>query len=98
MAANPDRRMRFLHRVRQTVQLMELVKFSAEGRRLLRPQGFKDLDILVAYGSTARKIWRVQGCKFLTQPAYPDAKRHPPTRQHIDSRQHFRGEHRVTVR
>src|SRR3989441_8241065 len=77
---------------------LKVIKFPTEGGWILRPQGFQDLDILVAHRPTTRKVRRVQGCKLLAQPTHPDANSYPPTRQHIDGAQHFRGEHRIAIR
>src|SRR5690349_12911479 len=91
VAADPDRRMRPLHRLGQAAQRLEAVEVTAEAGGVLRPQRLEDLQVLVADRAATIEVRRAERLELLAQPAHADTDRQTAAREHVERRQHLGG-------
>src|SRR6266511_1657669 len=84
MAANPDRWMRFLHRLRQAAHALELIELARKVGWILCPQRLEDLQIFIAERAAPLKGWGMQRLKLFAQPADADTVRQPRPHREID--------------
>src|ERR1051326_813864 len=96
--ADPDRRMRLLHRMRQALDRIEPVELPGERGRRLGPQRLEDPDVLVADRAAPVEGVRAERVELILQPAHADAHGDASLRQHVDGRQRLRGEDRIAIR
>src|SRR5688572_9407894 len=79
----PQRRMRFLHRLRGKTDIAEAIKFSVELRVLRGPQLLEHAQHLIAL-ATAGVERNPQGRKFFGPPANPKATDEPAVGEGIN--------------
>jgi hypothetical protein len=97
MPADPDRRVRLLHREGFAADIGIAVEATVEAGGRLRPELLEDRDPLVGHRAARLEGGAVQRLEFLLQPAGADAQRHAAAGQDIQRGDHFRGQHRIAV-
>jgi len=96
VTADPDGRVRLLHRLGREAQVTEAVELALEARVVRRPQLLEDAQHLV--GLTAAGVERrTQRLQLLLPPADAHAADQAPARQRIDRRQHLGHHDGMTV-
>jgi hypothetical protein len=98
LAADPDRRVRLLHRLRLEADIAEADMLAREFGCRLRPERLAGHDVFVGHPTAGGEIRQLQRLELLLQPAGADAEGQAPFRQHIDGRDHLRQQHRWPVR
>ena len=98
LAADPDRRVRLLHRLGLEQHIGEFDVFAVEARIVLGPQLAAGHQILVGDRTALGEGRHAQRLELLLHPAGADAEGQPAVRQHVDRRQHLGQQHRRAVR
>src|SRR4029453_1953223 len=75
VTADPDGRMRLLHRRGQAPDGLEAIEFARERRGAFGPEPLHDADVLVAHAAPTIEVGRAERLEFLAQPTHPDAHR-----------------------
>ena len=97
VAADPDGRMGFLHRLGVEPGARQLVILALELRLFLGPKLFEQADVLVGHRASLREGVQPQGLELLFHPADPCPQDNPTPREHVQGGQDLGGEHRVAV-
>ena len=98
LAADPDRRMRLLHRLGVDQDVVEADVLARELRVRLGPELDEGLDVFVGDLAALREIGRLDRLELLLHPAGADAQHQAAARQHVDGRQHLGGQYRGAMR
>ncbi len=98
LAADPERRMRLLHRMRQRRDIGELRIFAGEARRVLRPDRLEHAQIFVRHPAALLERRQAHRLELLAHPPHAAADRDAPAAQLVRGRQLLRRQHRIAVR
>ena len=96
-AANPNRRVRLLHRLRADMHIGEREELAGERDLARRPARLPEAQILVGPGTAFVERHAERG-EFGLVPACPDADRQPPARHPVERRQALGGGDRIAIR
>ena len=98
VAANPNGRVRFLHRLGQEPNAADFVVLAVKLWLLGRPKLFENLDVLVGNLAALGVGIEPHRLELFLHPAHAGTEDEPAAAQHVQRRQDLGSEHRVAVR
>ena len=96
VAADPDRRVRLLHRLGREADLAHVVELALEARIVLGPERLEDREHLVGLPA-ARVERRAQQLQLFLPPAHAHADDQAPLGQRVDRGEHLGHDDRMAM-